>query len=188
MSGSCGRRWRVRYRPPRWDMCGAVLTASARSAHDGVGRLVVEGRAEGGEPLLCVVVIFVVRCGARLCVTLGREGSVVGAVRVRRRLGDLECQDAFAGHLRSRRRVLVDDEALLGNPVELHRLDRGDQTLRADDLDCVGSDPSLHVGGEEGGAVTRDAVLMCTVVRDEVSVRALATCRRLARLCERGRG
>jgi hypothetical protein len=63
--------------------------------------------------LLGVILIFVARRRARLGVTFRRKGIVLRALRLRRRLGDLERQDAFAGHLRSRRRVLLDYQTLL---------------------------------------------------------------------------
>jgi hypothetical protein len=123
-----------------------MLTASARRAGvDGRGRRA----AERGEPLFGVVVTVCMGRGSGSRLGFCRVVVSLDVVLLCRRLRNAERQDAFADHPRSGGRVLFDHKALLRTLGDLDRLDGGDQTLRAHELDRVSAYPSLQVGGEE---------------------------------------
>ena len=103
---------RVEHQLRERDRRAAVLTATARRPRAGARHRAAQGGCERGEPLLRVILTGVSRRGSRRWETL-RRSLVVGALRLCQRLRDLERQNAFADHLRSRRRVLLDHNALL---------------------------------------------------------------------------
>jgi hypothetical protein len=149
----------VKHHPIPWDGCAAMLTPTARRPDASPWHRGVQGGSERGEPLLRVILTTVTRRDPRSRQTL-RRGVIAGALRLYRRLRNLECQDTFADHPRASRRVLPGHQARLYTPRDLYRLDRRDQTSGAHELDGLNAQTSLHIGSEQRGALTRGNTLM----------------------------